>query len=205
MIDKDLLTIPEFAEAAGKKKQGIYEQAKNENSKLRPFVVLQGEKLFIKREALKEVYGIEENESQGDSQGSQAKSQDSQGESQVNQGQSQGNSQVGSQDSQAQSQGDSQAKGQEYTEQSMIVFLQRQLEEKDKQLAEKDKQIERIQQLLDQEQKLHLSTKVLLMEYTKQEEPQEEQEAAPKDTIEQERQEEPKQEKKSFWARLFGL
>ena len=204
-MEKELLTIPEFAEKKKKKKQGIYEQAKNEKSKLFPFVVLQGEKLFIKREALKEVYGIERNDSQDNSQESQANSQDNQGQSQGNSQENQVKSQVDSQESQANSQDDSQAKGQEYTEKSMIVFLQRQLEEKDRQLAEKDKQIERIQQLLDQEQKLHLSTKVLLMEYTKQEEPQEEQEAAPKDTIEQERQEEPKQEKKSFWARLFGL
>ena len=80
-MEKELWTIPEFAEAAGKKKQGIYEQAKNEKSKLFPFVVLQGEKLFIKREALKEVYGIE----QADSQESKEFSQESKAENQENQ------------------------------------------------------------------------------------------------------------------------
>ena len=214
MIEKDLLTIPEFAEAAGKKKQGIYEQVKNEKSKLAPFVVLQGEKAFIKRQALKEVYGIEQPESQGKSQVSQADSQDfSQGSQDASQD-SQESSQGGSQENQAESQGDSQesqgtsqAAGEPKAEQSIIVFLQKQLEEKDRQLAEKDKQIEKIQQLLDQEQKLHLSTKVLLMEYRKQEEPQEEQEAAPMETTEvppQEKDQEPKKKRNWFVRWLLG-
>ena len=210
-MEKDLLTIPEFAEAAGKKKQGIYEQVKNEKSKIAPFVVLQGEKAFIKRQALKEVYGIEQAESQDNSQESQADSQDfSQGNqdaSQDNQGSSQGGSQENqaeSQDNSQESQGGSQGAGEPKPEQSIIVFLQKQLEEKDRQLAEKDKQIEKIQQLLDQEQKLHLSTKVLLMEYRKQEEPQEAQEAAPMETENptQEKDQEPKK-KRNWWYRLF--
>lgn len=215
MIEKDLLTIPEFAEAAGKKKQGIYEQVKNEKSKLAPFVVLQGEKAFIKRQALKEVYGIEQAESQDSQEISQVSQADSQDFSQGNQDtsqDSQGSSQGGSQENQAESQGNSQesqgtsqAAGEPKAEQSIIVFLQKQLEEKDRQLAEKDKQIEKIQQLLDQEQKLHLSTKVLLMEYRKQEEPQEAQEAAPMETTEeppQEKDQEPKK-KRNWFVRWF--
>lgn len=89
------------------------------------------------------------------------------------------------------------------TDQNIISFLQRQLEEKDRQLAEKDKQIEKIQQLLDQEQQLHLSTKLLLMEYKKNEDPAEEKQESNK--VEQENKEadqEPKK-KRSWFSRWF--
>ena len=51
---------------------------------------------------------------------------------------------------------------------------------------------------------IHLSTKVLLMEYRKQEEPQEAQEAAPMETENppQEKDQEPKK-KRNWWYRLF--
>ncbi len=70
---------------------------------------------------------------------------------------------------------------------SIIIFLQRQLEEKDRQLAEKDKQIEKIQQLLDQEQQLHARTNLLLAEYKKKEE--EPQEEKPEEEIKEENKE----------------
>ena len=211
-MDKDLLTIPEFAEAAGIKKQGIYQQIKNDNSKIAPFVVFQGEKAFIKREALKEVYGIKNNDSQDDGQESQVNSQESKGESQGSSQDSKATSQddgqesqVNSQESKGESQGASQSKEGPETEQSIIVFLQRQLEEKDRQIAQKDKQIERIQQLLDQEQRLHLSTKLLLEDYRKQDnEEQEENGAAPIEKENQEPQEQAqKPEKKRSW--LYNL
>ena len=41
-MDKELLSVPEFAKAAGVAKQGLYERARNENSKLFPYVVFQG-------------------------------------------------------------------------------------------------------------------------------------------------------------------
>lgn len=53
------------------------------------------------------------------------------------------------------------------------------------QLKKKDEQIEKLQQLLDQEQQLHLQTqnKLLLLEH---------------------KEEEQQQERKSFWSKLFG-
>ena len=200
-MEKELFTIPEFAEAAGKKKQGIYEQVKNGNSKLSPFVVLQGGKTYIKREALKEVYGIEQADSQESkevSQESKAENQENQFNSQDNQADSQESSQGNQADSQAQSQADrSQA-------QNIISFLQEQLREKDRQLAEKDKQIEKIQQLLDQEQRLHANTNRLLAEYReKAEAPQEDNSPAPIETEEKQDKNQEPQKKRSWLYRLF--
>ena len=184
MIEKDLLTIPEFAEAAGKKKQGLYQQVKNENSKIFPYIVFRGKTPYIKIEALKEVYGIEQADSQDENQESQAKSQ-------------------------AQSQENQAAPTQAEQESSFILFLQEQLKEKDRQLAEKDKQIEKITLLLDQEQQLHARTNFLLAEYQKREAEQEEQ-AGEADTGAEEPQAPPPQEqdqepqkKRSWWYRLF--
>ena len=55
------------------------------------------------------------------------------------------------------------------------------------QLKKKDEQIEKLQQLLDQEQQLHLQTqnKLMLLEHKEEEEQQQE-------------------EKKGFWSKLFG-
>lgn len=170
---KDLLTIPELAEATGKKKQGLYEQTKNKASKLYPYLVFQGSKAYVRSEALTELYGIDQDEttkSQGSqvrSQESQGKSQDSQPESQVSQDNSQGASQesqdgdpVKSQESQAEDQPKSQ--GEPKQGQDMIAFLQEMLREKDKQIAQ-------LTQLLDQEQQLHARTNLLLAEYQKKE------------------------------------
>ena len=104
---KELLTIPEFVELSGKKKQGIYQQIKNENSRLYQFVVRQGKKTFIRAEAL-QYYTDEAPDSQTDSQGGQA---------------SQAESKTAGEESQAQSQ-----------DHSFIDFLQQQIREKDKQI-----------------------------------------------------------------------
>ena len=177
-MSRELYTIPEFAEAAGKKKQGIYQQVKNENSKIFPFVVFKGKTPYIKAEALKEVYGVEKADSQDENQDSQDFSQGNQAHSQESKTKNQ-DSQADSQDENQDSQGFSQAQSQENQdtqtqaeqEKSFITFLQEQLKEKDRQLAEKDKQIEKITLLLDQEQQLHARTKLMLME-NKQEEKQ---------------------------------
>ena len=58
-MEEKLLSIAEFAELVGVSKQAIYKQAKSENSKLAPFIVSQGKMLFIKSAAVKEVYGVE--------------------------------------------------------------------------------------------------------------------------------------------------
>ena len=209
MIEKDLLTIPEFAEAAGKKKQGLYQQVKNENSKIFPYIVFRGKTPYIKIEALKEVYGIEQADSQDENQESQAKSQESKTINQESQADSQDKNQESQAKSQAQSQENQAAPTQAEQESSFILFLQEQLKEKDRQLAEKDKQIEKITLLLDQEQQLHARTNFLLAEYQKREAEQEEQ-AGEADTGAEEPQAPPPQEqdqepqkKRSWWYRLF--
>ncbi len=188
---KDLLTIPEFVELSGKKKQGIYQQIKNENSRLFEYVVKQGGKTFIKAEAL----NFYKEDSPADSQGeSQAQSQTSQSESKAESQDSQAASQESKTDSQSQSKTDSQT-------QSIIDFLQEQIREKDKQLAEKDKQIERIQKLLDQEQQLHLQANLLLLGEGKQAEEQ-----SPDNIVmdSQEEHQEPKKKRNWFARWLFG-
>ena len=219
---KDLLSVPEFAIAAGKKKQGIYQQVKNENSKIAPYVVYKGKTAYIKKEALKELYGIEQADSQAENQDSQIDFQDSQIENQESQADSQAENQESQTKSQAQSQekqAESQGRGTaEEQEKSFILFLQEQLKEKDRQIAEKDKQIEKITLLLNQEQQLHARTTYLLTEYQKKEAEQEEtaEEAEQKDQEEadtgteepqapqatQEQAQEP-QKKRSWLYRFF--
>ena len=214
---KQLYSIPEFAEAAGKKKQGIYQQVKNENSKIFPFVVFKGKTPYIKAEALKEVYGVEQADSQDENQDSQEFSQENQAQSQESKTENQ-DSQADSQDenqdsqdfSQAQSQENQDAQTQAEQEKSFIIFLQEQLKEKDRQLAEKDKQIEKITLLLDQEQQLHARTNYLLAEYQKREAEQEEQteeaetEATePQDPPPPQEQDQEPQKKRSWLYRLF--
>lgn len=209
MIEKDLLTIPEFAEAAGKKKQGLYQQVKNENSKIFPYIVFRGKTPYIKTEALKEVYGIEQADSQEENQESQGKSQESKTENQGSQADSQDKNQESQDFSQAQSQENQAAPTQAEQESSFILFLQEQLKEKDRQLAEKDRQIEKITLLLDQEQQLHARTNFLLAEYQKREAEQEEQTGEadtgaeePQAPPPQEQDQEP-QKKRSWLYRLF--
>lgn len=151
---KELFTIPEFADLAGIKKQGIYEQVKNSNSKLFPFVVLKGKKAYIKFEALEKVYGIvpaERQEEQGNSQEGQGISQDEQGQRQEEQEESQdrqGDSQEPKQERQGASQG---------TDKEFIEFLQ-------EQLRERDKQINGLLQMLAYEQQAHQKTLLQLEE-----------------------------------------
>lgn len=96
-------------------------------------------------------------------------------------------------------------KAETQAEQSIISFLQRQLEEKDRQLAEKDKQIEKIQQLLDQEQQLHARTNLLLAEYKrKEEEPQEEQATEEIKVESKEADQETKKKRNWFYRWFFG-
>ena len=178
-IDKELLTVQEFAEIVGIKKQGIYQQIRNANSKLFPYVVFEGKRAYIKKTALEEVYKK--------SQGSQAQSQE------------------GSQDSQAQSQDggqDSQAK-------NIIEFLQEQIREKDReiqeknrQLAEKDNQINKLIELANHAQLLHAATKrEQLEEAATQPEPTPEPVI---DTAPIEEKPIETKKKRSFWAWLFG-
>lgn len=151
---KELFTIPEFAEVVGIKKQGIYEQVKNSNSKLFPYVVLKGKKAYIKFEALEKVYGItvkQEQETQGENQDSQGESQDSQEQKQEGQ--------AGKQDKQGESQEPRQEKqgASQGTEREIIEFLQ-------EQLRERDKQINGLLQMLAYEQQAHQKTLLQLEE-----------------------------------------
>ena len=186
---KELLTIPEFVELSGKKKQGIYQQIKNENSRLYQFVVKQGNKTFIRAEAL-QYYKAEAPDSQTDSQSgqtSQAESKTIGKESQADSQGSQTDSQKKSQDSQTQSQTQSQ-------DQSIIEFLKQQI-------IEKDKQIERLHTLLAQ---ANYQNSLLLLEQgkaTEDEQPQEQQEVVIEAT---EENQEPKKRKNWFLRWLYG-
>lgn len=56
MSKNELLSIPEFAEAAGVSKQAVY---KGLNNRLKPFVQLVDGKKMLSNKALSEVYGVE--------------------------------------------------------------------------------------------------------------------------------------------------
>ena len=186
----DLLSIIEFAEIVGVKRQGIYKQATNSNSRLYPYVVLKMGKRYIKREALREIYQIEQtkqpeeetkpneepNEENQQEQPEQPKQPDQPNEttSQTNQN----NHQAGE------------------TEQGILYFLQQQLLEKDRQLKEKDNQIRDLMNLLNQEQRLNAQR---LLTAQPNEEPEEKQEI---EIIEQNHQE---TRRKKWWERLFDL
>lgn len=201
---KDLLTIPEFVELSGKKKQGIYEAVKNENSRLFAFVVKQDGKTFIKREALQ----FYQEASQADSQDSKANSQEEAADSQDHSQESQGESQADSQDSKAQSQG-----GQADSQADFIAFLKGQIEEKDRLIEElrktKDREVAELHRLLFNQQELHARDRALLMEYQERDKKEE---APPQEVVEHETiieekpQEDQEPKKKSNWFRrwLFG-
>ncbi len=53
---EDVLSIAQFAEAVGVSKQAIYKQVKNENSKLYPFIIFDGKTPMIKVEAVEALY-----------------------------------------------------------------------------------------------------------------------------------------------------
>lgn len=205
----DLLSVAEFADKAGKKKQGIYEQVKNKNSRLYPFVVFKEGKYYIKAIALKEVYGLDNFDSQENQVISQESQANSQENSQGNQANSQEEDKVRSQENQGNSQAESQeSQVQNAQEQSIITFLQEQLKEKDKQLAEKDKQIQQISKLLDQEQQLNLRTNLLLAEYQKKE-PDQDEVPEDKEILNEEKSKQDKDTDKSkkrswFYRFLFG-
>lgn len=63
-MNDEFLSIQDFAAIVGLKPQGIYKQASNEKSRLYPYVVYHRGKRYIKKEALKEVYQIEQTEKQ---------------------------------------------------------------------------------------------------------------------------------------------
>lgn len=196
-------TIPEFAEVVGIKKQGIYEQVKNSNSKLFPYVVFKGKKAYIKFEALEKVYGIvptERQEEQGDSQDRQGDSQDEQEARQEPQEENQdrqGDSQEPKQDSQGASQDQ---------EQGIIEFLQEQIRSKDKQIEERDKQISGLLQMLAYEQQAHQNT-LLQLEEARGNTPAEA-EAQEQEPIEEDKQQEeaPAEDKKdlSWWQKFVN-
>ena len=181
-----LFTIPEFANLAGIKKQGIYEQVKNSNSKLFPFVVLKGKKAYIKFEALEKVYGItvkQEQETQGENQ--EAGNQDRQGESQEPRQDKQGASQE--------------------QEQGIIEFLQEQIRSKDRQIEERDKQLTGLLQMLAFERQAHQKT-LLELEEAREKLPPEAQEQEQKPIEENKGQEEaPAEEQKdlSWWQKFI--
>lgn len=206
MKENDLLSIPEFAKASGKTKQGLYQQVKNSNSKIAPFVIFKGKTPYIQTKALKEVYGIEQTgskENQPENQEGQDRNQESQSKSQEVNQDSQPINQEGQDKNQDSQDGNQAEKTVEEQGIAIISFLQEQLKEKDRQLAEKDKQIEKIQQLLDQEQQLHARTTYLLTEYQKKEE-QEKQEETEDDKEPQEQDQETDKKRSWLYRFFFG-
>ncbi len=213
---KELLSVTEFSEAVKKRKQGIYEQTKNPNSRLYPFVVFQDGKPFIKKEAIIELYEsqVRQTESQVGSQVQEGKSQVRQTESQVRQTESQAGSQVQEGKSQVEQtesqvrQTKSQAGSQAQEGKSQVEQTESQAEQtadyikflKD-QIKEKDKQINTLQQLLNQEQQLHAKTSLLLAEYSQD----------PAGTKNERAEQEPEPEteaeetkpKETIWKRIF--
>lgn len=72
----ELLSVAEFAEAAGVSKAAIYKRMNNESSRMQPYVVKYGGKTYISPLALKDLYGIAEKNSPA-SPGRESKKEDS--------------------------------------------------------------------------------------------------------------------------------
>ena len=94
----------------------------------------------------------------------------------------------------------------------IIAFLQKQIEEQNRQLSRKDDQIASLTQLLDQEQKLHARTNLLLAEYQSREaeqkqtgDPEDGDHASPETTKDPEPEQtpEPQKKRRGFFYRLF--
>lgn len=58
MAEPKYLTIREFAEKAGIRRQGLYKAYSNPKSKIYPYVRLEGKNVYISQEALTAVYGV---------------------------------------------------------------------------------------------------------------------------------------------------
>ena len=95
----------------------------------------------------------------------------------------------------------------------IIAFLQKQIEEQNRQLSRKDEQIASLTQLLDQEQKLHARTNLLLAEYQSREadqkqtgEPEEGDQASPETQSDPvpEQSPEPQSKFRQWLHRIFG-
>ena len=182
----DLLTVPEFVALTGKKKQGIYQQIRNENSKLFKYVVKEDNRVWIKREALL-LYRA-----------------DGQGDSQVQSSPSQGDSQVQSSPSQTQEQKTIEFLQEQIREKdkqlanrdSLIEEQNRQLANKDRIIEEKDKQLNEITRAF-----IQASQNRLLAQSNYQQEQQQETKTI-EQTIPEEQHQEPKK-KRGWLARLF--
>lgn len=183
----DLLTIKEFADIVKRSPQGIHKQAANENSRLFPYVVLENGKRMIKREALKEIYQLNQpNQPQNSTDSNDSTPKDNQinpeDSTDSNDSTEKFNS-FNSEDS---------TDSTPHQEQEMIEFLM-------EQLKEKDKTINKLTTLLDQEQHLHAQTKLLLSAYQEKED----KEIQPEKEEQKEKQE-PEKRKNWFMRWLFG-
>ena len=69
MSNNEILTVQQFAEAAGISKQAVYKAL---NNKLKPFVQLVDGKKMIHSKALTEVYGVAVNQHRGNPEGNQS-------------------------------------------------------------------------------------------------------------------------------------
>ena len=190
----ELLSITEFAEIVNIKPQGVYKQATNKNSRLFPYVVQQKGKRYIKKQALKDIYQIEQPEKSND---------ETKPTNQINQP-TQTNQPEKSND-----ETDQPRRPAPNPYEEVITILRQELEEKRQEVKEKDriieemrvsaeKEREHLRILLDQEQHLHAQTKLRLKEY--EEEPQQDiKEEQPKEEIDTSQE----QKKKRGW--LYNL
>ena len=197
MEDK-LLTIPEFAKLAGIAKQGIYEQVKKSNSKLFPYVVYKGKKVYIKFEALEKEYnktiipGQESQDSQGTNQDNR---QAEQGENQGGQGENQAEDNTENQGGQGKSQADN---NENISATQQLIDLLRE------QLQEKDKQIERLHILLAQEKQAHQNTIKLLEEKSIIDNGDNDLGEQDEIVIPDQQEQQTEQEKLTFWQRFIN-
>lgn len=59
MNEQNILSVSAFSAKAGVSRQALYKQTQNPNSQIYPFVIKQGKRVFVRIEALKEVYNID--------------------------------------------------------------------------------------------------------------------------------------------------
>lgn len=171
----NLLTIKVFADKVNRKTQGIYKQATNENSKLYPYVVRLDNKLYIKEEALEEVYQLNQPIQPTDTTNSNDTTNKTNQFNSTDTTNSNDTTNLKDQDT--------------------IEFFK-------ELLREKDKQIETLTKLLDQEQHLHAQTKLLLNEYKEKEDTDTEEREDPGEVMPAQQQ--PKKQRSKFMRWLLG-
>lgn len=58
-MEKQYLTVIEFAQRAGISKQAVYKQVNNPDSRLQPYIITKGKRSFVEISALTELYNVD--------------------------------------------------------------------------------------------------------------------------------------------------